>query len=99
MKHLSNKKLKVILSIVVGLQVLLVTGVAFYLKRGDPSSVVKNSSDFSMFPIWVAVFIPLFIATKKKQVSEEEKRRGLFIALGLGLVFLLGISVFFIATK
>jgi hypothetical protein len=94
MKNISTKKLKIIIGFVVGLQVLFVALTAFYLNKSPSGS---SSGDSGGFPIaiWVAIFLPIIISQRKNKMSEEAKRKGLMIVLGLGILVLVG-SVFFL---
>lgn len=59
-----------------------------------------SSADAAMFPfvpIWIAIFVPLFAARKKKTPgSEDERNAGLAVAIGIMVAVLLaGVAVAF----
>lgn len=75
---IENKKIKYILAVLVGLQ-LLVMGLMFYKYKGGKIGGGSGNSS-SYLPIWVAVMVPFIVnKRKKKKTSEEEKRWWCFI--------------------
>ena len=85
--------------VVAALVFLLIGGLALFAKLSDGGG--GDADDAIAFvpflPIWIAVFIPLFIKKKKGTTSEDKKKVVIYIAVGIAvlLTFTAGLIIFF----
>jgi hypothetical protein len=108
-QHNKEKQLKqkrAFLIIMVGLVILGVLGtILFKFKGGKADGGGGGSSTAALIPIWVAVFVPLMAAKKKKegqQKTDLNNKRGkkflLYAALFVGLMVLATILTWYFKT-
>ena len=86
----SAKERKLLLSVSILLLVLLFTGVlVFILTREKDGGGDDNDSGsiITYVPIWIAVWVPLWAATRKKR--KELDRNTQMIIIGIGIVLAL----------
>jgi len=92
----NKEKRDIYMAVTIGIIVLLfAVGVFFFITTKEDNIVKKAIDDdsgiVSFVPIWIAVFIPLLVARrKKKEPLTPEKKRVMFILLGLVFAAVLG---------
>ena len=98
-KGLSSEKLKKIIFGVVLLQVLIIGITMYFLFQGKPSVPTQGDDGGNSFvpflPVWIAIFVPLFVKPRKDQTEEEKKKMLTWVVIGAFLL-LLGAMVFMI---
>lgn len=94
------------ITIVVIAIVLLILGagiaVYFAFQEGsiDRDIVEDPESFFPFIPIWIAVFIPLIAAKKKKKgVKIQNEKRVLIVLLALGAASAIAFTIFLVALR
>ena len=91
-RKISLRQLRYIVAGLVFLQIVVIVTTAIVLRdRGGSGDETKDVSTF--VPIWLVILIP-FIASRKKSRSEEQKKKGLWIFVVLGALFLLAATIF-----
>lgn len=89
------KRAKLIIFLAFGLIGVLVIGTIVYKAKGGESGG-GSVSGAAMIPIWVAIFVPLMVAKKKKEkegqkhepLTERKKKFLLYALLFVGLMVL-----------
>ncbi|MBT4722204.1 hypothetical protein HOB30_00415 [Candidatus Falkowbacteria bacterium] len=82
--------------------VVLVLGVIFFtIIKSNGSSTGSSGSDtnyVALMPIWIAVFIPIIAANKKKKDGQPEipKNKKIILAVIVGLTVLLVLGTIFL---
>ena len=81
----NNSKVAIIIAVLV---LLVGGGIAMFVYMAEGGGDVDEAVAFVPFlPIWIAVFIPLFIKKKKKgATSEDQKRIVVFVAVGIAIL-------------
>jgi hypothetical protein len=97
MENSGKKNLRLPVYILVGLValqiVVLIATIFMPRERGD-----GGGSSSSFLPIWVAIFIPIILAKRRREQTYKQKAILLWVTAGLALLLLVGMMVFLLKT-
>jgi len=94
----SLKLPKYILIGLVATQIIIIAAQFFFLREsgGDGGSTSDSSSSIGgmPLPIWIALFIPILAVRKKTKQTVAQKKKILWILVGLASLLLIAMGVF-----